>query len=268
MTSSSKARTALITGGSSGIGYAIACEFASRGYRLILVSNQEERLKDVAEELKTKYNIEVYSLFMDLALIDAAAKLYEWCCNEQLEVDVLVNNAGFFHFGEVVETDTAKAFNMMSLHVSTPAMLCTFFGKEMKQRRNGNIIIISSLASYMPYPGIALYSATKRFLKSFSRSLRTEMLDYNVNVSCICPGAVSTNLYGLSNDKRKLAIKSGIMMPPEKLARKIVRATNCRKSVLIPGMINRFFLPFLFIIPHGIILMIRRHTRFLPPDKK
>lgn len=268
MTSLSKTRTALITGGSSGIGYAIACEFASRGYRLILVSNQEARLKEVAEELKIKHNIEVYTLFMDLAAPDAAAKLYEWCCNKQLEVDVLVNNAGFFHFGEVVETNTAKAFNMMSLHVSTPVMLCTFFGKEMKQRRNGNIIIISSLASYMPYPGIALYAATKRFLKSFSRSLRTEMLDYNVNVSCICPGAVSTDLYGLSNDMRKFAIKSGIMMRPEKLARKVVKAMNSRKSVLIPGLINRIFLPFLFVIPHGIILMIRRHTRFLPPDKK
>lgn len=268
MISSSKALTALITGGSSGIGYAIACEFASRGYRLILVSNQEERLKDVAQEIKATFNTEIHTLFMDLATPVAAAQLYEWCCNKQLEVDVLVNNAGFFHFGEVVETDTAKAVNMMTLHVSTPAMLCTFFGKEMKRRRSGNIIIISSLASYMPYPGIALYSATKRFLKNFSRSLRTEMLDYNVNVTCICPGAVSTDLYDLNDDMRKFAIRSGIMMRPEKLARKVVRSMNCRKSILIPGIINRIFLPFLFLIPHGIIIMIMRLIKIWPQDKK
>ncbi len=258
---------ALITGGSSGIGYAIAKELASRGYHLILASNQESRLEEVCTELSTQYNIKARPVFIDLAEPNAAAKLYEWCHAEQLPVDVLVNNAGFFFFEEVVKTDPAKAQQMLLLHTSTPALLCTLFGKDMKQRRCGHILNISSLAAYMPYPGIALYSATKRFLKCFSRALRSEMIEYGVNVSCICPGAVSTQLYSLSDDYHKKALRSGIMMKAEKLARKSVDAMFRRRSWMIPGLFNRISLLFILLVPHGIILLLRRHSKLLPPDK-
>ncbi len=267
MSSTSKTETALITGGCSGIGYAIACELAGRGFRLVLVSNQEERLKEAAGEIRSTFNTEVYTLFLDLARHTAATDLYNWCHENNYIIDVLVNNAGMFFFGEVTETPINKARDMMSLHVSTPAQLCLLFSKDMKQRRQGNIIIISSLASYMPYPGIAFYAATKRFLKSFSRSLRTEMLDYNVNVTCVCPGAVYTNLYNLSDSGISAALKTGIMMRPEKLAKQIVRAMLRKKSLIFPGMINKIALPFLYIIPHGIIVLVRRYSRLLPPDK-
>jgi len=260
--------TALITGGSSGIGYGIGRELALRGYNLIIVSNQEERLKEVCEEFITTYSIEARPVFMDLSEHDAAMKLYDWCHKEQIEIDVLVNNAGIFFFGEVVETGVEKIQQMISLHVYTTASLCTLFGMDMKQRRSGHILNISSLAAYMPYPGIACYNSTKSFLKSFSRSLRTEMIDYNVNVTCVCPGAVSTNLYNLDERNRKKALKTGIMMRPDKLARKIVNALFCRKSIYIPGFLNRVSLFFIYLVPQGLIVLVRRHSRILPPDKQ
>ncbi len=225
MKTSAKTEIALITGGGSGIGYAIANELAGKGYNLILASNQE------------------------------------------LEIEILVNNAGIFFFGEVVKTNNELAQQMLTLHTSTPAMLCTLFGRDMKKRRSGHILNISSLAAYLPYPGIAFYSSTKRFLKSFSRSLRTEMIDYNVNVTCICPGAISTQLYELDDDKRKKAIKAGIMLSPEKLAKLAVKAMFNRKSILIPGFFNRLIILITYLIPQGIIVLIRRHSKFLPPDK-
>jgi uncharacterized protein len=258
---------ALITGGSSGIGYAIARELAGRGYDLILASNQETRLNEVCKELSMQYNIKTWPVFIDLAETGAAAKLYEWCNARQLPVDVLVNNAGFFFFEEVVKTDPAKSEQMLLLHTSTPALLCTLFGKDMKQRRSGHILNISSLAAYMPYPGIALYSSTKRFLKSFSRALRTEMIDYGVNVSCICPGAVSTQLYALTDDYHKKALHSGIMMKAETLAHKAVNAMFRRRSWVIPGLFNRISLLFILLVPQGIVLLLRRHSKLLPPDK-
>ena len=258
---------ALITGGCSGIGYAIAKELADKGYNLILASNQEAKLKEVCNELTTTFHIKTWPVYIDLAQPEAASLLYEWCNNEQLEVEVLVNNAGIFFFGEVVETNPAKARQIMMLHTTTPALLCTLFGKDMKQRRRGHILNISSLSAYMLYPGIAFYSSTKRFLMSFSRSLRTEMIDYNVNVTCIAPGAVSTQLYNLSEKDHRKAMRSGIMMNPEKLARLAVRAMLKRKSFLMPGLFNRISLFFIAIIPHSIVLLIRRHSRFLPPDK-
>lgn len=260
--------TALITGGSSGIGYAIGRELATRKYDLILVSNQEERLKEVCEEFITTYAIEARPVFMDLSEHDAARKLYDWCHKEHIDIHVLVNNAGIFFYGEVVETGVEKIQQMISLHVYTTASLCTLFGMDMKQRRSGHILNISSLAAYMPYPGIACYNSTKSFLKSFSRSLRTEMIDYNVNVTCVCPGAVATNLYNLDEQNRKKAIKTGIMMRPEKLARKIVNAMFSRKSTYIPGFLNRVSLFFIYLVPQWTIVLVRRHSRLLPPDKQ
>ena len=267
MNSSWKIGTALITGGSSGIGYAIANELAGRGYNLIIASNQERQLEEVREELIEKFQIEVYTCFVDLAEPGAGIKLYNWCRNQELEVEILVNNAGIFFFGEVVETNPELAQQMLALHTSTPAMLCTLFGLDMKKRRSGHILNISSLSAYLPYPGIAFYSSTKSFLKGFSRSLRTEMIDYNVNVTCICPGAISTQLYELDDKKRKKAIKAGIMMSADKLAKLAVKAMFNRKSILIPGFFNRMVIFLTNLFPQGIIVLIRRHSRFLPPDK-
>ena len=202
-----------------------------------------------------------------MAKTDAAQKLYDWCQKEQIEVDILVNNAGIFVFDEVVETNTAKVQQMLTLHTTTPALLCTLFGQDMKRRRNGHILNISSLAAYLPYPGISLYSSTKNFLKSFSRSLRTEMIDYNVNVTCVCPGAVSTQLFELSETDHKKAINWGVMMPAEKLAQLAVEGMFRKKALLVPGFINRFFLLIISLVPQSLILLIRRYSRFLPPDK-
>jgi len=267
MKTSAKTGIALITGGSSGIGYSIAKEFAKRGYDLILASNQEKRLTEVCNELTTQYKVHAQPFFIDLAESGAAQKLYDWCQKEQIKVEILVNNAGIFVFGEVVETDPAKVQQMITLHTTTPALLCTLFGKDMKQRRNGHILNISSLAAFMPYPGISLYSSTKNFLKSFSRSLRTEMIDYNVNVTCICPGAVSTQLFELSDADHKKAINWGVMMPADKLARLAVDAMFRKKALSVPGFINRIFLIIIYLVPQSIILLIRRYSRFLPPDR-
>jgi uncharacterized protein len=267
MSTEASAGTALVTGGSSGIGYAIAHELAGRGYSLILASNQETRLKEVCDELSMLYKTKTWPVFIDLAEPGAAQKLYEWCQHEQLQVDVLVNNAGIFFFGEVAETSPLKAQRMISLHITTPALLCTLFAKEMKRRRSGHILNISSMAAFLPYPGIAFYSASKRFLKSFTRSLRTEMIDYNVNVTCICPGAVSTQLYELSEASHKKALRTGVMMRADKLAYLAVSNMLRSRSSWTPGFLNRIFLLLSYLIPHGFILLIRRHSRFLPPDK-
>lgn len=267
MKTSAKTETALITGGSSGIGFAIAKELAKGGYNLVLASNQKEQLAIASDELRGNFKVKVSTIFIDLAESGAALELYNWCNQQQIQVDVLVNNAGIFVFGEVVETSTEKAQQMLTLHTSTPALLCTLFGKDMKQRRNGHILNISSLAAFMTYPGISLYSSTKNFLKSFSRSLRTEMIDYNVNVTCVCPGAVSTRLFELSKADHKKAINMGVMMPADKLASKAVNAMFRKKALLVPGFINRIFLIIIYLVPQSVILLIRRYSRFLPPDR-
>lgn len=259
--------TALITGASSGIGLAITKELAHRSFNLVLVSNQEKELNEVSQEISSDFQVNTWPVFMDLAETNASTDLYNWCVKQKIEVDILVNNAGIYFFGEVVKTDVEKARQMTTLHVTTPSLLCTLFGNEMKKRRQGHILNISSLSAFLPYPGIAYYSSTKNFLKSFSRSLRTEMIDYNVNVTCVCPGAVSTQLYDLHDSDRKKAINLGIMMSAEKLASISVKAMFKRKSLIVPGFVNRLTIFFANLVPQSIIVLVRRYSKFLPPDK-
>jgi short-subunit dehydrogenase len=257
---------ALITGSSSGIGYEYAHILAAQGYNLVLVSNEEEKLETVRKELQEKFNITSVAFFMDLADPEAARDLYKRCSEKGIQVDVLINNAGIFFFGEVVKTDPDKASKMIQLHVLTPSILCLLFGKDMKKRRYGYILNTASISTDMPYPGIALYSATKQYIKSLSRALRSEMLDYNVSVTCLCPGAVATNLFDRNVIDYKKAMRYGIMMSADKVAKIALAAMFRRKAVVIPGFINKVFSFLVRITPQWIIILIRRNTRLLPVD--
>ena len=142
---------ALVTGASSGIGLAYAEELASRGYQLVIVSNEEQAIREKGEFLSEKYGIEVLPL-------------YDTCQEKNIPIEVLVNNAGMFFFCETLQAKANIVEKMLYLHVTTPTQLCYYFGQEMKKRRHGYILNMSSLSCWLPYPGITLYASTKRYL--------------------------------------------------------------------------------------------------------
>lgn len=255
---------ALITGASSGIGYAYAEELARRGYDLVMVSNEEKAIREKGDHLAGKYGIRTMPLFRDLALPGAAEELYATCCEARLEIDVLINNAGMFFFRETVEEKDKTIEKILYLHITTPTQLCYYFGRDMKKRRHGYILNMSSLSAWLPYPGIALYASTKRYLKDFSRALHAELTDYQVSVTAICPGAVCTNLYPLSDRLKQLAIRLGIMMRPETLAQRGIEAMFRKRSLLMPGWINKLFLPLLLPLPTGCVGRLMRKSKLLP----
>ena len=255
---------ALITGASSGIGYAYAEEMASRGYNLVIVSNEETAIQERGKTLVEKYGVEVIPLYRDLAIPGAARELYETCHDKDIEIEVLINNAGMFFFEEMVETREQVVEKMLYLHVVTPTMLCRLFAKDMKARRSGHILNMSSMSAWIPYPGIGEYASTKAYLKAFSRALRSELADYGVGVTVLCPGAVATNLYNLSDNLKSLAIRLGIMMRPEKLVRKGVNAMFRNKYLLMPGLLNKIFMPVVMLFPHDFVRWLMRKTSLLP----
>lgn len=257
---------ALVTGASSGIGLAYAKELASRGYQLVIVSNEEQAIQEKGEQIAQEYGVEVLPLYRDLAIPGAAKELYDTCQAKEIPIEVLVNNAGMFYFCETLQAKPATVEKILYLHMTTPTQLCYYFGQEMKRRRHGYILNMSSIACWFPFPGIALYSSTKRFLKSFSRSLRTELQDYGVSVTAVCPGAVATNLYNLSDNLKVLAIRLGIMMRPEKLAKKGINALFHRRSYVIPGLINKICTPLVMLLPHGLVRWIMRTTKLVKLD--
>lgn len=254
---------ALVTGGSSGIGLEIARLMAERGYSLLLVSNEEEKLKLLKQELSEQYKVTVEMLPINLSRSEAASEVFNFCRQKKLEVEVLVNNAGFFFFGQITDADPEKAQAKIHLHVMTSSLLCTLFGSEMRKRRRGFILNNSSISAYKDFPGIGYYGATKSYIKSFTRSLRTELKFYDVHVTCLCPGATATNLYNPNVIDMELGKKLGIMMSAQKVARLGVEGLFNNKAVVIPGFVTKLMLFFALLTPQWVIYEIRKRTNFL-----
>lgn len=253
---------ALITGSSSGIGLEIARDLAERGYSLILVSNDEKGLEKVKVEFE-QYTVSLHTLTVDLARPNAGLELYTWCQDKHLDVDVLVNNAGFFFFGQVVDTNPAKAINMIDLHIQTVTQLCIYFGKSMREKGRGYIMNTSSISAYKDFPGIAFYGASKAFIKSFTRSLRHELKPYGIHVTCLSPGATATNLYDDKGINVELGKKLGIMLSARKVGRAGVRALFSNQANVVPGLTTKIMLFFTRLTPHWVIYLIRKNTKLL-----
>ena len=251
---------ALVTGASSGIGLAFSEELAKRGYPLLLVSNEEEQLRQVADTLQGQYGVTAIPLYMDLAQPDSATKLFEYCTANNIVITIVINNAGIFFFKDIVETPASRIATMLNLHVHTPAMLCRLFADQMVcENRTGYILNIASIAAWMMMPGIALYSSTKSFIRTFSRAMRRETIDRGVSITTVCPGAAATNLYNLPERYMKLGIRLGIIMPTQRLARLSLNKMFRRKAEYIPGgLLNRFFIFLVAALPEWMIRLIRK----------
>lgn len=251
-------KMALVTGASSGIGYAYAKQLAAMGIDLLLVSNEKEKLQSVSSELNALYGVTAIPHYADLSVQNAASDLYLFCCEKKYEIDILINNAGIFFFKDISQSDTSHLETMVNLHVFTPSMLCRYFGNEMKKRGKGYILNMSSLSAWLPAPGIAMYSATKSYLKTFSYSFYLEMKPFNVGVTTVTPGAVATNLYHLKKEYQLLGIRLGVILPPDKLVKKALNGLFCRKKLVLPGIINRLFIFFYSLLPDTLIVYIKR----------
>ena len=244
-----KNKTALVTGAAQGTGFALAENLAKQGYDLLIVDIQKDKLCQAAEQLQDNYTVAVQYLPLDLSQPDAAETVYRYCIENHIDVYILINNAGRFTFNRItdMEVDTYNA--ILQLHINTPAKLCKYFGANMKARREGYILIISSLSAWMPYPYISLYASTKRFLRTFSRAIHFEFSNFNVGVTTVCPGAVDTGFFELNDRLRKLARRLGVMISPDVLAKRTLKRMFRKRVTYIPGLINKIILPLLLICP-------------------
>ena len=208
----------LVTGASRGIGLEYARTLArDYGSDLLIVSSREEDIQAVAADIAGDFGVNVIPLAMDLAVPDAADRLFAYTREQGLQVDVLVNNAGVFFFNPLIETDMTRIERLLTLHVLTVTKLCRLFGEEMCRRGSGYILNMSSLSTWMMCPGIQTYNASKSYLYNFTRSLWYEFKPKGVHVMVVTPGMVDTTLYGLNADLRALAVRLGINTPTDRL---------------------------------------------------
>ena len=249
---------AIITGAGSGCGYEYARVMASKGYDLLIVSN-EDTIHDKANLLRQEYGTTVLSLVQDLGVQEAAKQLYDYCHTNGIEVEVLINNAGVYHDRDFL--DDTEGFNqlILNLHMHTPAMLMYYFGQDMVKRGKGYILNMCSITANIAVQRLASYGATKAFLQNFTRSLHVELKNKGVYVTNVTPGAINTGLYNIRPWLTKMGLTLGYIVEPNYLARRAVRAMlRGRAKVSIPGVWNTILLFFVALIPTGLLRLIRR----------
>lgn len=252
---------AVVTGASSGIGLSFSHTLAQIGYKLLLISNQKEDLERVAQGLSKEFNIEVKSIYTDLAAANAAEEVYKFIIDNNLNISILINNAGIFIFKDFINSTTSQIETIINLHTLTTTKLTNLIANKMKERGYGNIINTSSISALTPFPGISLYSATKSYIRTFTLAIHREFKEYGINIMALSPGAVATDLYNLPKNLQKLGVKIGVIYPPKKLTENAIRKVFKGKKEYIPGFINHLFSPIFKTLPNFAIKLIREKTK-------
>jgi len=204
-----KNTTALITGASSGIGREIALELAKRGSRTILVARRKDRLNELADDISKNYKTESIALAFDLLEDGASQKIYQELQTKEIDVDILINNAGFGYKGLFHDNDILSYRNMNLLNMTVLTELTYLFSKGMKERNYGGILNVASMAGMGPIPLFSVYAATKSYVISLSEALWHEMKPHNINVTALCPGPVETEFFEVAKmDPKKMSIRT------------------------------------------------------------
>lgn len=252
--------TALITGASRGIGREYALQLAERHYDLILV-DKSEMVTSVADEISRTNGVRTRAVICDLARESAARELFDDVKAHGEKVKVLINNAGEFSFCDICEVSEEKIRSTITLHDLTLTYLNRLFATDMASRGGGYILNMSSFSIWMPFPGLALYSASKAYNRSFSIAFSKEVREKGVYVTAVCPAGVATDLYGLSPRFQKLALRLGVLVTPKFCARRGLKALLRHRRCVIPDWWNRLFIPILTHLPNWLENVIRRNTK-------
>lgn len=249
---------ALITGATGGIGFCFCREFAARGCSLILTDISATSLLFASDAVKFDFpGIDIATLPLDLCREDAADVIDNFCATNGLDPDILVNNAGIFSFSTIATTSEAKTESFVNLHVRAVTLLSRRFAIRRAKAGSGWILNMSSLSCWMPMPGIALYAATKAYIRVFTRALHYEMKDSGVRVMAACPGGIATDLFGLPRNLQRLAVRLGVLATPEKFTRKAVTRLMRGKKQYINGFLNRLMVPAAYLTPTSLRIWIK-----------
>lgn len=248
----------LITGGSSGIGYRLAREFARHGYHLVLVARNASKLQRIKEEVEPEFGVDVKIIPADLTEDDAAARIFRTIQSENFPVDILVNNAGYALLGNFTKTDWVTESRMIRLNVVALTELTKLFLPEMVKQGNGRILNVASTASFFPGPSMAVYYATKAYVLSFSLALWSELKDSGVNVTTLCPGPTASDFQktaGLTGSR----MTEMYLMDAEKVAKDAYRGLMRSKRLVIPGFLNKISVYFGRLIPYRLLMWLLKY---------
>jgi short-subunit dehydrogenase len=242
----------LITGGSSGIGKALARECARRSYNLILVALDNPDLAKTADEIRKEFSVRVETIGIDLTDVDGPTRVFKWCLENGYRVNILINNAGIAGSEIFEESDLAYSDLRIMLNVRALVLMTQLFIPELKKHPEAYILNMGSMSAYYPIPYKSVYAASKAFVLSFSRALKVELKDTGIGLTVINPNGVRTNTgsHGRIDSHGKTA--SLVILPVERIAKMAIRGMLNGKRIIIPGGANKVLLFLSRLIPSGI----------------
>ena len=245
-------KTTLITGASGGIGEAFARKLAAEKHNLYLVARSGEKLARLCDELSAEHNIKAGFIALDLTSPQSDEILFLETEKRGLEIEWLINNAGFGNFGDFAQNDLEKELTMIDLNVSVLVALTHRYLQPMRARQSGVIINVSSTAGFQPVPFMAVYAASKAFVTSFSEALWEENRRYGIKVLALCPGGTETNFFKAAGvEGAKLPMRG--LETPEAVVETALRGIRNGKSQIISGWNNYFFAGLGNLVPNWLI---------------
>jgi len=244
-------KTALITGASSGIGETMARQLAAMNCPLVLVARRTERLESLKIELQQKHGIQVTTISLDLSIAGSAQTLYDQCQQQQLQIDILINNAGFAKHGYMLDIPLETHQEMIQLMVTTLTELTYLFAQDMRQRKEGYVLLVSSLLGFLPGPQFATYSAIKAYALNLADSLVREFQQDNVRITALCPGGTATEFMDVSGQKIE-GIRSLAIMSSESVSRAGLTALAKGKGNVVPGLLYKLSVFGLRFVPRNL----------------
>ncbi len=258
---STQKKTALITGASSGIGLDFARLFAEGGYDVVLVARTESKLKALADELGTKHGVRALAVAADLADPAAPGRLMERLKAEGMQVDVLVNNAGYAGYGAFAETDAKMELDMIQVNIVALTALTKAVLPGMLARKSGRILNVASTAAFQPGPLMAVYYATKAYVLSFSEALANETQGTGVTITCLCPGPTKTGFQERAKMEESKLVKGKDIMDSLTVARAGYEGLHEGRAVVIPGFMNKVLVQSVRFLPRSTITNIVRKVQ-------
>ena len=242
----------VITGASGGFGKEFAKIFAAEGKNLLLIARNGEKLRELQKKLERRYAVRVWVLTQDLSEENAAGKVKCFVEEQDLQVETLVNNAGFGDYGEFADAKLEKQIRMMHLNNRVLIELTHLFLRDIQKLNSGGILNVASVASFEAGPLMSVYYATKAFVLSFTESLAVELKDTKLHITALCPGPTNTGFKDAAKVPSGRFANSFSFTKPEAVAKCGYKGWKSGKVIVIPGVINKFSMLLVKFLPRAL----------------
>ncbi|MFN4123252.1 MAG: SDR family NAD(P)-dependent oxidoreductase [Flavobacteriales bacterium] len=255
---------AIVTGASSGIGLELARIMAVEKINLVLVARNLNSLAALKDEIQTAYQIDVHCLAIDLSKLNASQEVYDYCAQNALQIEYLVNNAGFGDFGFFAESEWSKQNKMIQLNITALTQMTHLFLPGMVKQGSGRIMQVASVASFLPGPLMSVYYATKAYVLHFSEAISNELEGTGVTVTALCPGPTTSGFQDAAGMGESKLVKDRKLPSSAEVARYGFKAMMQGKRLAIHGFKNYLMANSVRFSPRGMVLKVARKIQ----DKK